>query len=107
MECIIGAVEVAMDAQILTAAIATLAGVVAYLWRTMHTKAVKTEDKLETRWLDCERKHNETKNSLHDTDTKVATLEGRMEGYNQAKEDLKGMINEHMTTLSIGTPQDK
>ena len=109
-----------MPIELLTGAIATLTGAVVYLWRTMYLKSlraeeisIKTEEKLEGRWLECERKHNETKDSLHVTDTKVASLEGRMEGYDQAKKDLQGMFKKHagvdrepdVTTMSIGPPQ--
>ena len=90
--------------QLLISAITALAGVVAFLWKTTHAKATKTESKLEARWEECEEKHATTKEELTNVKVQVATIEGRMDGYNKAKEDLGDMIMEAKTTMSVGLP---
>jgi hypothetical protein len=101
-----------MDVAPFITAITALAAAIAFMWRMFHVEHSRTAEKLETRWQECEQKHELTRKEHRDTQNElmvvkvqIGMIEGRMEGYTKARNDLQDMLMEAKgTTLTIGKP---
>lgn len=73
---------------IVSGAVATLSGVVVFLWRQITTNYQKTETKLDL----CEQTHNKTQELIVGLTREVGELKGRQQGIDElAKEVLKAV----------------
>lgn len=61
--------------------------------------ANRTEDRLTTKLDECEKKHGVAQTAMVALSGRVGQLEGQMEGYTQARNDMKAMPDEIVKRL--------
>lgn len=70
------------------------AGTIIALWKFIQTNMQKTESRIAGKLDECEAKHEESTAKLLELTREVGELGGKMEGYNQARDDLKSLSDE-------------
>ncbi len=89
-----------------TLIVGSLAGALAFVFRRWNAAQEKVEHRLETALADsnrrherCQEQHDETKGALSDVRVKLAGIEGRVEGYEQARADITGLTTSVLELL--------
>ena len=88
-----------MDTAIAATIATAMAGAIAALWKRTATVANRTEDRLTTKLDECEKKHGAAQTAMVALSGRVGQLEGQMEGYTQARNDMKALPDEIVKRL--------
>ena len=88
-----------MDTTIAGTIATAMAGAIAALWKHTTTVANRTEDRLTTKLDECEQKHGAAQKEMVALSGRVGQLEGQMEGYTQARNDMKALPDEIVKRL--------
>lgn len=82
-----------IDPATLFGAMGALASAIVYLFRRLHTVATSVHNDVSEKLNKCEEKHEESNIRMIEMSEKLGRLEGRMEGYGQARADMHKLSN--------------